>query len=189
VFDGQAGYLDHVLVSESLLAQSAGAEPWHINADEPDVLDYDTTFKPNEQDALYEPNGYRSSDHDPIVIGVDLLHYSFSGFVQPVDNAPTLNTVKSGSSIPVKFSLGGNQGTNIFQAGYPLSQKITCTTSSPMDDVEETMNAGGSSLSYDATMDQYTYVWKTEKAWAGTCRQLVVMFNDGATHSANFKFK
>ena len=46
VFDGQAGYLDHALANPSLLAQVTGVADWHINADEPDVLDYDTSFKP-----------------------------------------------------------------------------------------------------------------------------------------------
>ena len=41
-----------------------GVAEWHINADEADVLDYDTRFKPPAQDALYEPDAYRSSDHD-----------------------------------------------------------------------------------------------------------------------------
>jgi hypothetical protein len=42
--------------------------------------------------------------------------------------------------------------------------------------------------SADASTDQYTYVWKTEKAWANTCRQLVVKLKDGTFHRANFKF-
>jgi hypothetical protein len=71
-FDGQAGYLDHALASQSLLAQVTGAADWHINSDEPDVLDYDTSFKPAAQDALYEPNAFRSSDHDPVVVGLSL---------------------------------------------------------------------------------------------------------------------
>lgn len=71
-FDGQAGYLDHALATGGLAGQVTGAADWHINSDEPDVLDYDTTFKSAAQDALYEPNGYRSSDHDPVVIGLDL---------------------------------------------------------------------------------------------------------------------
>ncbi|MFZ5884903.1 MAG: ExeM/NucH family extracellular endonuclease [Chloroflexota bacterium] len=70
-FDGQAGYLDHALANTSLFPQITGAADWHINSDEPDVLDYDTSFKPASQDALYEPNPYRSSDHDPVVIGLD----------------------------------------------------------------------------------------------------------------------
>ncbi len=71
-FDGQAGYLDHALVTPSLLAQVTGATHWHINSDEPDVLDYDTSFKPAAQDALYEPNAYRSSDHDAVVVGLNV---------------------------------------------------------------------------------------------------------------------
>ena len=72
VFDGQSGYLDHALSSSSLTAQVTGLTEWHINSDEPDVLDYDTSFKPPAQDALYEANAYRTSDHDPILVGVDL---------------------------------------------------------------------------------------------------------------------
>lgn len=71
-FDGQAGYLDHALASASLFAQVTGATEWHINSDEPDVLDYDTTFKPPAQDALFEPNAYRTSDHDPVIVGLNL---------------------------------------------------------------------------------------------------------------------
>jgi uncharacterized protein len=72
VFDGQAGYLDHALSSANLTSQVTGATEWHINADEPDVLDYDTTFKPPSIDALYEPNAYRSSDHDAVLVGLSL---------------------------------------------------------------------------------------------------------------------
>jgi hypothetical protein len=72
VFDGQNGYLDHALAGESLLGQVTGAADWHINADEPDLLDYDTSFKSAAQDALYEPNEFRSSDHDPVLVGLAL---------------------------------------------------------------------------------------------------------------------
>jgi predicted extracellular nuclease len=188
-FDGEAGYLDHALANVSLFGQVTGAADWHINSDEPDIFDYDTTFKPPSQDALYEVNPYRTSDHDPVVVGVDPLHYNFTGFFQPVDNTPVLNSVKGGSSIPVKFSLGGNQGLDIFLSGYPISRPITCDLNAPLDDIEQTVTSGGSSLSYDATSDQYSYVWKTNKAWTGTCRQLVVILKDGSIHYANFKFK
>ena len=71
-FDGQAGYLDYAMSSADLTPQVTGAADWHINSDEPTVLDYDTSFKPPAQDALFEPNAYRSSDHDPVVVGLDL---------------------------------------------------------------------------------------------------------------------
>ncbi len=72
VFDGQAGYLDHALASTSLDAQVTGAQEWHLNADEPSVLDYDTSFKPAPVDAIYAPDPYRSSDHDAVLVGLDL---------------------------------------------------------------------------------------------------------------------
>ncbi len=117
------------------------------------------------------------------------VQYNFAGFFQPIDNLPTLNVVQAGRAIPVKFSLSGNKGLGIFAAGSPSSGPIACNSSDPAVDVEETVTAGGSSLSYDPSSDQYIYVWKTEKAWAGTCRQLVVQLNDGSIHRANFKFK
>jgi hypothetical protein len=112
--------------------------------------------------------------------------YPFAGFFSPVDNLPTLNAAKAGSAIPVKFSLGGNQGLAILAVGYPKSQKIGCGSSAPLDTVEETVTAGSSSLSYAAGEGQYHYVCKTDKAWAGTCRHLIVKLIDATVHVANF---
>ncbi len=73
VFSGESGYLDHGLASASLTPQVRGATEWHINADEPRVLDYNLEFKtPRQQSMLYSAGPYRASDHDPLVIGVDL---------------------------------------------------------------------------------------------------------------------
>ena len=72
VFDGQVGYLDYQLASASLSPQVTRATVWHINADEPDLIDYDTSFKQDAQDAIYAPDPYRSSDHDPVIVGLDL---------------------------------------------------------------------------------------------------------------------
>ena len=73
-FDGQAGYLDHALANATLAPQVKGAVDWHINSDEPDILDYDVTFKPAAQENLYETNQYRTSDHDPVIVGLDLVN-------------------------------------------------------------------------------------------------------------------
>ncbi len=115
--------------------------------------------------------------------------YNFSGFFQPVDNLPTLNVVKGGAGVAVKFSLGGDQGLGVLAAGFPTSRPVTCDSAAPSDPIEETMVAGNSGLSYDALTDVYAYTWKTNKAWAGTCRQLIVKLVDGTEHTANFKFK
>jgi hypothetical protein len=115
--------------------------------------------------------------------------YTFTGFFSPVDNPPTVNVAKAGSGIPVKFSLGGNQGLDIFATGSPSSQQVTCDSGAPLDDIEQTANTGDAILSYDPVTDQYTYVWKTTKSWAGTCRRLTVAFNDGTQQYATFMFK
>ena len=72
VFDGQTGYLDYALASAGLLNDVTGVTEWHINADEADLIDYDTSFKGPNQDAIYAPDAYRSSDHDPVIIGLEL---------------------------------------------------------------------------------------------------------------------
>ncbi len=115
--------------------------------------------------------------------------YNFAGFFQPVDNLPTLNITKAGSAIPVKFSLSGYQGLNIFAPGFPVSGIIPCDGSTTATNIEETVNAGGSSLSYDAGSDRYNYVWKTDKSWEGQCRQLIVRLKDGSIRAANFQFR
>lgn len=69
VFSGQSGSLDHAFVSQSLQAQLSGADKWHINADEPIAKDYNQEFNPAY---LYDADAYRSSDHDPVMIGLKL---------------------------------------------------------------------------------------------------------------------
>jgi uncharacterized repeat protein (TIGR01451 family) len=115
--------------------------------------------------------------------------YDFTGFFSPVANMPTFNIVNAGRAIPVKFSLSGNKGLNIFAAGYPASGQIPCDPNATPVEVTETVTAGGSSLNYTSTSDQYNYVWATSSSWAGTCRQLDLKLNDGTEHRANFKFR
>jgi hypothetical protein len=112
--------------------------------------------------------------------------YDFGGFLQPVDDLPTLNLINAGRAVPVKFSLRGFQGLDIFAEGYPKSQQISCDSTAPNDALEETITANTSGLLYDESTDQYNYVWKTEKAWVGSCRQLVIKLEDGTYHRINF---
>jgi len=69
IFDGQSGYLDHAIAHSSFPAQLAGMTVWQINADEPSVIDYDEFWNPPN---YYSDTPYRASDHDPVVIGLDL---------------------------------------------------------------------------------------------------------------------
>ena len=120
--------------------------------------------------------------------------YDFDGFFQPVENRDAngtliLNGVRAGSAIPIKFRLGGDYGLDVFAEGYPKSETIACDSTAEVNGIDQTVNAGASSLQYDVVTGIYTYVWKTDKAWADTCRQLVVKFDDGQTARANFLLK
>jgi len=115
--------------------------------------------------------------------------YNFAGFFQPIANPPVFNVVQAGRAIPAKFSLSGNKGLGIFAPNSPASGPVACSSNDPASNLEDTVTAGNSSLSYDPGAAQYIYVWKTDPAWAGTCRQLVVQLNDGSIHHANFRFR
>ena len=69
VFDSTSGYLDHALASAALNAQVAGVTEWHNNADEPNVIDYNTDGKPQD---LYTAEPFRASDHDPVLVSLNL---------------------------------------------------------------------------------------------------------------------
>ena len=73
VFDGQWGYLDHAMANPDMFAQVSSVAEWHINADEPNVLDYNTDFKSAGQIiSLYAPDEFRMSDHDVVLVDLDL---------------------------------------------------------------------------------------------------------------------
>jgi predicted extracellular nuclease len=68
VFGGRASLLDHAFASPPLAARLARAQIWHINADAPELLDYHL----DNFAAAYQPDAVRSSDHDPLVIDLEL---------------------------------------------------------------------------------------------------------------------
>ncbi|MDB5931025.1 MAG: putative endonuclease/exonuclease/phosphatase family protein, partial [Polaromonas sp.] len=69
VFGGETGALDHAYASASLRQQVSGVGVWHINADEPSVLDYNTDFNTDDR---FAPTPFRASDHDPVLVGLSL---------------------------------------------------------------------------------------------------------------------
>ena len=116
------------------------------------------------------------------------VSYKWTGFFQPIDN-DVMNVAKAGSTIPVKFSLGGDQGLSVFYGGaYPSTGQISCIADPMQDAIEEYSTATVSGLKYDAIAKQYIYNWKTPSSWAGTCRQLIIRLADGSYHRADFKF-
>jgi uncharacterized protein len=113
VFDGQTGSLDHALVTASLLAQVTGAAKWNINSSEPIVLDYnDDVLSTGEAAAedrndttLYQPNSFRSSDHDPVLAGLNL---------KPIGGNPGADTLVGTNGSDTLF---GGVGNDIINGG------------------------------------------------------------------------
>jgi hypothetical protein len=112
----------------------------------------------------------------------------FSGFLPPLgDN----NQQNAGSTIPVKFSVGLDLGLNIFAPGSLFSRQINCSPNSCGANVgigpwEPTESVGGGLRITDG---QYHYDWKTDKAWAGTCRELEVILLDGRRFRTKVSFQ
>ncbi len=115
--------------------------------------------------------------------------YSFTGFFSPIDNRlPAINMMTAGRAVPVKFSLGADHGLDVFASGNPSAVRVDCTSGTTTDAVETTTTAGNSSLSYDRGGRPVHVCWKTDQAWAGTCRRLTLTFRDGTSQSALFNF-
>jgi HYR domain-containing protein len=127
--------------------------------------------------------------HGNIAKGTFTVHvtYSWNGFFQPIDNVGVVNKAKAGQSIPVKFSLGGNQGLNILAAGYPGFVTGSVPPADTTDDVE-VYATSVPGLTYDAAADQYVYVWKTPTTLAGKSGTLQLRLADGSMHTALFTF-
>jgi hypothetical protein len=184
VFQGQSGYLDHALASPTLAAQVAGAADWHINADEPPVLDYNVEFKSaNHVDTLFAPTPYRSSDHDPVLVGLDLLDFGFDGFLPPVQPTGTTEA-NAGSTVPMRFTLSKASGLDVLFAN-PVSAESDCATGEPIGTWTPTQATVG--LTADDP-PHYTYDWKTSKSWANTCRIFELTLDDGRYWRADFQF-
>lgn len=120
------------------------------------------------------------------------VHFAFLGFFQPVDNQPTLNSVKAGNTIPIKWKLQNASGGEITSLDVVLSvtsKQIPCVSGAPLDAIEQTVSPTLEPLKYDSVAKQYVYNWQTLKTWAGTCRRVFVAFTDGTDVQADFILK
>jgi len=106
VFDGFSGELDHGLAAPEVLDNVTGTTIWHINADEPLILDYNTEFNPP---SLYQPNEFRTSDHDPLLIGLAL---------DTVPAAPAVSAVAGWNAATVNWAAPDTGGSAI--TGYTV---------------------------------------------------------------------
>ena len=120
--------------------------------------------------------------------------YTLNGFYQPIDMNDTVNTVKNGSTVPVKFELfkGATELTSTSAVTSIKYKEIPCgTLGGDPEDAIETVATGGTSLRYDATAGQFVYNWTTPKGatQVGKCYTLTMTAADSSTITAYFKLK
>jgi hypothetical protein len=119
-----------------------------------------------------------------------VLAWTTKGFFSPVDMGGTINTVKGGSTVPLKFELfaGPTELTDTAAIASFKTTKVSCTTGSGLEDAIEVTTTGGTSLRYDVTAGQYIQNWKTPTG-AGTCYSATMTALDGSSITALFKLK
>ena len=128
VFDGFSGELDHALAGADLVDDVTGATIWHINADEPLILDYNLDF--GRDPAIYEPDAFRSSDHDPLIVGLDLAE---------TPAAPEVNATAGWGAVTVEWEAPDDGGLAI--TGYEV-------TASAGGSEVASVSVGGDTLSH-----------------------------------------
>jgi hypothetical protein len=115
--------------------------------------------------------------------------WTVTGFYQPVDVKGTLNTVKGGSTVPLKFEVfaGGTELTETSVVTGFTAKPIFCDSSAPTDEIEF-LSTGGTQLRYDTVADQFVQNWQTPRK-PGSCYRVTMTTQDGSTISADFKLK
>lgn len=152
LFDGQIGSLDHILVNAALADNVVGAAPWNINADEVNVLDYNDDLetddesnferKPTVSD-LYDPDAFRSSDHDPVIVGLNLSSI-VSTAPTVIDNTPVANA----TDIAVDANITVTFDSDVIATEDAFT--ITCTESGT---VSFTLSGGPVTFTLDPSAD------------------------------------
>ena len=102
------------------------------------------------------------------------VRYAFDGFYSPLAAEPSVTSVRAGDTVPVKFSLGGDRGLDFVARAAWRPCGVTTDDSS---------TAFGS-LSYSPGPGRYTFMWQSDKGWAGSCREFLLTLRDGTTHAA-----
>ena len=138
-----------------------------------------TPFDPTPGMHVFRVDSVDSSGNVASVSVTYYVWYAFDGFYSPLVAEPSAATLRAGDTVPAKFSLNGDRGLDVMAraAWRPCSRFVT-----------DTSTAFGT-LSYNARTDRYTYMWSTEKSWAGSCKELLLTLRDGTTHGAYVSFR
>jgi predicted extracellular nuclease len=136
VFNGTSGRLDQAVANNTLSPKVSGVTEWHINADEPLLIDYNLEFKqpacPTCSPDYYTASPYRASDHDPIVIGLNLVHaINGTSGADRIVGTPGDDIITGGAGAD---TLTGNGGRDVFVYTSMRDAADTITDFTPNDD-------------------------------------------------------
>jgi hypothetical protein len=115
--------------------------------------------------------------------------YNFSGFFQPVDNLPAMNSAKAGQAIPLKWRLTDANGApvlNLTSVNVSVAS-LSCSLGTTIDQLEE--YAAGSSGLQNLGDGYYQFNWKMPTSYANSCKTMNLNLGDGVPHTAQFQFK
>jgi predicted extracellular nuclease len=172
VFDGVSGYLDHALASAALSPQVSGVTEWHINADEPTVIDYNTDGKPQD---LYTATPYRASDHDPVVISLNL---------QPQAADVTASLARSSSALVY------NRVTQLYSATFTIKNTGNATLAGPFQLEFDGLPAGVTLLNASGSHAGSPYVTATAAQLApGASAAVTLSFSNPSKASITYTTK
>ncbi|GAB3329003.1 PxKF domain-containing protein [Micromonospora halotolerans] len=116
-----------------------------------------------------------------------VLPWTAKGFYQPVDMDGVVNTVKAGSTVPMKFELFAANEITDTSAVTMSAKAVSCSTSAGTDDIE-VVASGSTALRYDTTGGQFVYNWKTP-ATPGACYAVTAATADGTSFTALFELR
>lgn len=115
--------------------------------------------------------------------------YDFEGFLRPVRNRPHTNRRLAGLPVPIRFELGGDHGLDVVEEGWPRVAQIECGSGDEPADGEPAGHPRWfRELAFRRRKERYVFMWRTERDWAGTCRQFMLKLDDGTVKRADFRF-
>ena len=115
--------------------------------------------------------------------------YDFDGFLRPVRNRPKVNDAQPGRTVPIRFELGGGQGLDVVEEGWPKVAEVDCDFGEePEQGVPAKHPRWFRELVYLKRKERYLFLWKTDRGWGGSCRQFMLKLKDGTVKRADFRF-
>lgn len=173
VFGGQLGYLDHALANASLLDQVKGVTEWHINADEINLLHYNDEIQDlaeasfeRESAALpiFEPNAFRTSDHDPVIVGLDICD----------EMAPTIESITAAPDVLWSVTHKYDEVTTTVAASDNFDPDPTIELVSVVSSEPDNGAGDGNTVDDIAIVDDFTFKLRAERSGSGEGRTYTI---------------